>query len=125
MPDRGSNRLCGLPVHGAGGRRLAADRLHRTLDRAPESGDLGRRAAFSVVFTHAFAVAERHQQVGAIADLAAPYWRPELRQRLAGDADDAAFDAVAQRRRAVDDDRIGLATGAAGLNRLLHRIDVE
>ena len=84
-----------LLVHGARCRRRPADRLDRTFDRAPQPGDLGRVPAFRVIFAGAFALAQRHDQIGAVGDLAAPHRRAEFRQRLTRDGDDAAFDAVA------------------------------
>src|SRR5438445_8564632 len=79
-PEKKAALLRRLLVHGARCRRRSADRLDRTFDRAPQPGDLRRRPAFRVIFAGAFALAQRHQQIGAIGDLAAPYRRAEFRQ---------------------------------------------
>src|SRR6202020_101179 len=56
---------------------------------------------------------------------AAPYRRGELDQGFARDGDDAAFDLVAPCGCTVEHDSVGLACGAANLNRFLHRVDVK
>src|SRR5579859_2604118 len=108
--------LSGLLVHDAAGGSGTADRLHRTLDRSPQPADFGSRAAFRKIFAGAFALAERHQKVGAVGDLPAPHRRTELVQRLACNGDDAAFDLVAPGRCTVEHDRIRFARRTAHLN---------
>src|SRR5947209_9481223 len=67
---RAGRRLGRLLVHRAARRRRSSDSLHRALDCRPKPADLGRRATFRIVFARAFAMAERHQEIGAIGDLA-------------------------------------------------------
>src|ERR1700712_5441104 len=117
--------LSRLLVHRPGRRGRTTDRLYRAFDRSPEPADLRRRTSFRIIFPRAFAVAERHQEIGTIGDLAAPDRCPELGQRFTRYGDDRAFRVVAAGRSAVEHDGIGFARGAAGQNGFLHGVDVE
>src|SRR6185437_6628748 len=106
-------KLRGLPVHRAVRGYAAANGLHRTLDRGPKPRNLGGCAAFRIIFADAFAMTERHQQVGTVGDLAAPYRRAELGEGFPGDGHDRALGVVAACRGPVQDDRVGLARSTA------------
>ena len=58
---------------------------------AAHSRLISAAAGLRQIFPRAFAMTERHQEIGAIGDLAAPYRRPEFGQRFTRDGDDRAL----------------------------------
>ena len=81
--------LCIAPLADAEPRIAFTERSIAAHSRA----DFRRGAAFGIIFARAFAMPERHQEIGAVGDLAAPHRSAEFGQRLARDGDDRAFGA--------------------------------
>ena len=93
---------------------------------APHSRPISAAATeFGFVFFRALAFRQRQHEVRPLRDLAAPHRNIQAEQSFTGMRHHRRLGVLPPRRRAVDDDRVGLAHLPGEIDGVLHGVEIE